>query len=271
MKLIIFDLDQTLVDFISVHDEVTQRLFRRFFNVDARLTDIDFAGKSLTENFAKLARLKNIPEDVFHKEREQLQESYESTFGESMPDKAADYVLPGARELLSELSQTDNVLALYTGDSRIIVNQVFRATGLFHRTYNLLSRCEEAAFARTGISPQQVWVLTAIKYAKSPVTIRKVARFMDRDVNTITMTVNRMEKASLVKRVRDLRDRRSVRLEATRRGQDVFGQAEKISLELINRVLSDFSDRDLEQAAKLMDKMRKSSQRELNHRKKPTA
>jgi beta-phosphoglucomutase-like phosphatase (HAD superfamily) len=55
VKLIVFDLDQTLVDFISVHDEVTQKLFRDFFGVDARLTEIDFAGKSLTENFRELA------------------------------------------------------------------------------------------------------------------------------------------------------------------------------------------------------------------------
>jgi hypothetical protein len=51
MKLIIFDLDQTLVDFITVHDEVTRRLFSEYFNINARLTEIDFAGKSLKDNF----------------------------------------------------------------------------------------------------------------------------------------------------------------------------------------------------------------------------
>ena len=51
MKLIIFDLDQTLVDFLSVHDEVTRRLFKTLFNVDVRLSEIDFAGKSLNDNF----------------------------------------------------------------------------------------------------------------------------------------------------------------------------------------------------------------------------
>lgn len=58
MKLGILDVDQTLVDFLSVHDEVTRRVFKRSFNVDARLTEIDFTGKSLVENFSKLARLK---------------------------------------------------------------------------------------------------------------------------------------------------------------------------------------------------------------------
>jgi phosphoglycolate phosphatase len=130
MKLIIFDLDQTLVDFLSVHDEVTRRVFKRFFNVDARLTEIDFAGKSLTENFSELARLKDIPEDIFRKKSNQLLESYETTFDESLPNDATKYVLPGAKRLLSELSKTNHIVALYTGDSSKIVNHVFRATGL---------------------------------------------------------------------------------------------------------------------------------------------
>jgi phosphoglycolate phosphatase len=105
-------------------------LFKRFFNVDARLTEIDFTGKSLTENFIELARLKDIPEDVIQKKSNQLLESYETTFGESLPRDAAKYILPGVKKLLSELSKTDHIVALYTGDSSQIVNQVFRATGL---------------------------------------------------------------------------------------------------------------------------------------------
>jgi len=130
MKLIIFDLDQTLVDFLSVHDDATGKLFKKFFKVDARLTEIDFAGKSLIENFSELARLKHISEDVVRKKSNQLLESYETTFGESLPRDAAKYILPGVRELLSELSKTDHIVALYTGGSPKIVKQVFRATDL---------------------------------------------------------------------------------------------------------------------------------------------
>ena len=130
MKLVIFDLDQTLVDFLPMHDEAARRLFKGLFNVDARLTEIDYAGRSLTDSFHELARLKKIPEDVFQKKSHQLLEGYETIFSELMPNDTTKYILPGARELLSELSKTDNIVVLYTGDSPGIVSEVFRATGL---------------------------------------------------------------------------------------------------------------------------------------------
>ena len=130
MKLVIFDLDQTLVDFISVHDQATQELFKRFFGVDARLTEIDFAGRSLIDNFLELAKLKGIAENEISKNGQALVESYERIFGEKLPKEASDHVLPGVRRLLEELSQTDSFVVLYTGDSAGIVNRVLKATGL---------------------------------------------------------------------------------------------------------------------------------------------
>jgi phosphoglycolate phosphatase len=130
MKLIIFDLDQTLVDFLSIHEEAVRRLFKKSFGVDIRLAEIDFSGKSLIENFNELARLKDIHEDIIEKRRNQLLQSYEATFAASLPRDAATYVLPGVKELLGELSKTDHVVVLYTGDSREIAHPVLRATGL---------------------------------------------------------------------------------------------------------------------------------------------
>ena len=130
MKLVIFDLDQTLVDFISVHDEAARELFRKFFGVEARLTEIDFAGKSLTDIFLELARLKGIAESRISEIGRELLKNYERTFGEKLPRDTSNHVLPGVRKLLEELSRTDNFIVLYTGGSAGIVDLVLKATDL---------------------------------------------------------------------------------------------------------------------------------------------
>ena len=130
MKLIIFDLDQTLVDFISVHDAVTRKLFQEFFNVEASLTEIDFPGKSLSQCFEELARLKNVPDDLFRDKSQRLLQRYETLFIEAIPEDASKYVLSGAMELLEKLSKTEHIIVLYTGEPPGIVGAVFRATGL---------------------------------------------------------------------------------------------------------------------------------------------
>lgn len=130
MKLVIFDMDQTLVEFIGVHNMAMRRLFKNFFNVDASFTEIDFAGKSLRDSILELARLKQVPEADVQRIMEEILEYYENAFGEEMPQNASRYILPGVRRLLKRLSQTDNMVVLYTGDSEGVVKCVFEATGL---------------------------------------------------------------------------------------------------------------------------------------------
>ncbi len=130
MKLVIFDLDQTLVDLISIHDATIQELFKSYFNVDAHLSEIDFAGKSLTDNLAELARLKGIAVSQFRKKGKSLLKNYEKVFQAKIPRTATNYVLPGVKHLLDELSKTDHLLALYTGDSPGVTQSILQATGL---------------------------------------------------------------------------------------------------------------------------------------------
>src|SRR4030043_283392 len=97
MKLVIFDLDQTLVDLISVHDATVQELFKSYFDVNASLREIDFAGKSLTENMAELAKLKGIAYSEFTGKSQSLLESYEKIFQKEIPPIASNYILPGVK------------------------------------------------------------------------------------------------------------------------------------------------------------------------------
>ena len=130
MKLVIFYLDQTLVDLITLHNETTHQVFRAVFGVDAGLTEVDFAGRSLKENFAALAKLKNISEEKFREKSQELLKRYEERFVEHFPEEPSRYILPGAKELLKNLSKTEHVVSLYTGNSPRIVDKVLATTRL---------------------------------------------------------------------------------------------------------------------------------------------
>jgi len=130
MKLVIFDIDQTLVDFTSIHDKAVRELFKQCFGVDARLTDIDFTGRSLADNFLELARLKHISEDKIRQNSKVLLNIYETSFSKNIPHHASKYVLPGVKQLLEALLSIGHLVILYTGDSAAIVSQVLKATGL---------------------------------------------------------------------------------------------------------------------------------------------
>jgi phosphoglycolate phosphatase-like HAD superfamily hydrolase len=138
MKLIVFDMDQTLVEVIDVHDEAIRRVFQGFFNIEARLTEIDYAGRSLNESFRVLADLKGLPGNEVLERLPQMLEAYDRAFVASLPGDATGFILPGVSPLLEALSNSSHPLALYTGDSPAVMRRVMEATGLgryFHRRY----------------------------------------------------------------------------------------------------------------------------------------
>jgi len=68
----------------------------------------------------------------------------------------------------------------------------------------------------------------------------------------------------LVKRSRDLRDRRSVRLAMTKKGKDIFERATMSGWDLVQEILSSISDDDLHALNGILDGMREKAFRYLN-------
>lgn len=135
---------------------------------------------------------------------------------------------------------------------------------LCHQTYDSVFKCEEAVFAKEGLTTQQHAVLIAIKYIDDPVTVSEVAHWLDRNPNGISMLVDRMVRDGLVKRTRDLRDRRSVRLSMTNKGKGILEQATMSGWELVQEILSDLSDEDLRTFSSILERMRGKAFEYLN-------
>lgn len=131
MKLVIFDLDQTLVDVFQTHDRSVALAFEEFFGKSGvSLEQLDYAGRSLLESFGELARLHGVPAAEFEPRRRELLSRYEDNFVAGYPADPAPFILPGVTALLAALAACGDYLALYTGDSARVAQAMLTASSL---------------------------------------------------------------------------------------------------------------------------------------------
>jgi MarR family transcriptional regulator, 2-MHQ and catechol-resistance regulon repressor len=135
-------------------------------------------------------------------------------------------------------------------------NQRLVAWILLHQTLNSVIKCEDKVYAKTGLTTQQHAILMAIKNASAPATPTQIADWVDRNLNSITLIVDRMEKNGFVKRVRDIQDRRSIRLSITEKGELYLKNSAQGGWDLIQEVLDVLSDEEIETLKGLLEKVR---------------
>jgi DNA-binding MarR family transcriptional regulator len=134
------------------------------------------------------------------------------------------------------------------------------------RTRDLLFRCEDQVVAEFGITAEQYSVLMAMQDLDEPVRATDIARWLGHKVNSVSMLVDRMVKASLVERERDLPDRRAVRLSMTSKGEQAYRRATPAVSRLVEDLLSPLSHKDKDTLISLMEALRGQALQHLNSR-----
>lgn len=112
-KLVIFDMDQTLVDVFPFHDKAVQKSFKQVFGINGSLRDIDFTGKTIRICFREICDAHKVDKNVAKKNLSKAIFLYKKYF--SIPKNISDCVLPGALNLLKYNKNKGNILALVTG------------------------------------------------------------------------------------------------------------------------------------------------------------
>lgn len=135
-------------------------------------------------------------------------------------------------------------------------NRLMKSWLLIHQSHNLLDRCENAIFAKMGLTTRQHSVLLAIKNLPDPITVTDVARWLDRNPNGISMIIDRMEKDGLVRRLKNMADRRAVRLIMTRKGEEVYEEARVFTWQLFQDIFSEISEKDLFSLCGILEEVR---------------
>jgi DNA-binding MarR family transcriptional regulator len=135
-------------------------------------------------------------------------------------------------------------------------NLVLRSWALLHRVRDVLMRCEDERFGEYGITSEQFGVLVTLKYIGESARPTDIARWIGRSPNSVSMILDRMAKAGLVRRVRSRKDRREVTVAMTSKAESALKPATKAGLEFIQKVMSPLLDEDLSTLIQLLEIIR---------------
>jgi DNA-binding MarR family transcriptional regulator len=123
---------------------------------------------------------------------------------------------------------------------------------LLRQVYTLLSRCQDQVYGEHELTTEQHTLLMAVKHIGSPVRITDIAR----TPNSVSMLVDRMVRAGLVKRVRDRKDRRTVFVSMTPKAEKAYTPATAAGWSLIQDLLSPLSNEDKRTLTRLLGLLR---------------
>lgn len=110
---------------------------------------------------------------------------------------------------------------------------------LLRRAWYALNQAFRQRAAPLGLTPDQFSILRWLTEGdQAGLTQREITKLMASDPNTITSTLNRMERAGFIERQPHERDRRAKRVRLRPLGAETFGKAQEVALELQGEVLN---------------------------------
>jgi DNA-binding MarR family transcriptional regulator len=129
---------------------------------------------------------------------------------------------------------------------------VLKSWRRIYQTYNVLKQCQDQMLKEYGLTVEQLSVLSVISYYGASARIADIAEWLERSPNSISMIVDRMVKAGLVRRTRDRVDRREVHVSATGKGEAAFKPAYPAMVELVRGIFRPLSQADMNTMAGLL-------------------
>ena len=134
-------------------------------------------------------------------------------------------------------------------------NIVLRLWLLLRRVGDTLALCQDSVYSKYGLTTEQFAVLAAIK-TRGPLRPSDLADLLERSPNSMSMLIDRMVKAGLVRRTRDRKDRRVVTVSFTEKGKTAVEPAIPAGWEFIHEVLSTLSDNEQRDLADMLERLK---------------
>ena len=117
MRLILFDIDGTLLRDGIASKIAFARALRETYNTTGPIQDFRFAGMTDPECVSSIMRLAGIEDAVIYQRRDECLRRYVEILAGEMREHDDGHLFPGVRELLERLNKLDRVLVgLLTGN-----------------------------------------------------------------------------------------------------------------------------------------------------------
>lgn len=123
------------------------------------------------------------------------------------------------------------------------------AADAYRRLYvaqTAVARAIERELIRTGASLPQAIALQVIGTTTDAVTATQLAAYMGQERQSMTGLIDRMESKGWIARMRDLPDRRAIRLELTAKGRAKLDEITPVSFSAVVQIFDRFSDEQLQ-------------------------
>lgn len=140
---------------------------------------------------------------------------------------------------------------------------------LLHQVSDIIFYAREQELQEYKIPGMQAEVLFAIKAIGDKATPAEIARWLFRRPHSVSGIIDRMTKAGLVTKSKDLERKNLIRISLTEKGEAAFAQA--LKRKSINNIISALNEEQKKQLQSLLDILRTKGLKELgfNSRKIP--
>lgn len=128
----------------------------------------------------------------------------------------------------------------------------------------------ERTLTSLGISAPQMMTLAFLAGSDGPVTPTRLADELALETQSVTGIIDRLETRGWARRVRDLRDRRMIRLELTPAGQAMLATTVAPTEAALNTVVGQLGVGEAATLTTLLQRLREQSQRESAQRGDPS-
>lgn len=128
-RLVLFDLDGTLLDVFRYHYASLRTVMRSIWDVGVDVP-VERSGVPQIETMRRICRVQDVPDAVIDGRLEEAQRALTAEMAAALPPDLQDFVLPGAIPLLDLLFKERRHIALVTGTLGPTAELLLRRSGL---------------------------------------------------------------------------------------------------------------------------------------------